>query len=583
MASTFDPITLEILWRRLISIVDEADGTVARTAFSSLLRDAHDYTCMFTDRRGRELAQGTFATPGQSGAMALGIKRLVTGLSPEACAPGDVFITNDPWALAGHLNDVCVMSPVFHGGRLVAFTACVFHHSDIGGRVSSDNHEVFEEGLFIPLVKLYERGVPNEAVLEMIRWNVRTPEEVTGDIRSQIAANHVCAEKICQMLRENGLEDLDDLADEIISRTERSMRLEIEKIPDGVYEAQGVVEQVKDRGDVLIKARVEVKGSDILVDLAGTSPQVDWGGNVVFNFTYAYVFMAMKSMFGPDIPNNEGCARPIRLEAPEGSVVNCRFPAAVAARLVIGHFLTEIIYRALAKALPTKVIAASGGTPAVMNVFYGKRHDGRPWHSVIIRGGGMGAGSANDGNYVYIFPANGAGTPVEIFESDTPLIVEKRELLPDSGGPGRMKGGLGKRVVFRVPQDRYSPSGPVNLAMQSGRYVYPPEGLFGGKPGSRAQFLVNGAAGNPYGMTRLSPGDVVTIDAPGGGGYGDPLTRDPEMVEADVAEGYVTIEEAAQSYGVAIDPRTMKADAEATDRLRERMRREQSESRGSAT
>jgi N-methylhydantoinase B len=569
MATMFDPITLEILWRRLISIVDEADGTVARTAFSSLLRDAHDYTCMFTDRQGRELAQGSFATPGQSGAMALGIKNLVNSLSPDTYRPGDIFITNDPWALAGHLNDVCVMSPIFYSDTLVAFTACVFHHSDIGGRVSSDNHEVFEEGLFIPLVKLYKEGVLNESVLEMIRWNVRTPDEVIGDIRSQIAANHVCAEKICQMLKENGLDDLDDLADQIISRTEKSMREEIEKIPDGVYRAEGIVEQMKGRGDVLIKAAVEVKGSDIAVDLAGSSPQVDWGGNVVFNFTFAYVFMAMKSMFGPDIPNNEGCARPIRMTAPEGTVVNCRFPAAVAARLVIGHFLTEIIYRALSAALPAKVIAASGGTPAVMNVFYGKRNDGRPWHSVIIRGGGMGAGAANDGNYVYIFPANGAGTPVEIFESDTPLIIEKRELLADSGGPGRTKGGVGKRVVFRVPDDSYAPTPPVNLAMQSGRYTYPPEGLFGGKPGAKARFLVNGEAGNPYGLTQLKPGDVVTIDAPGGGGYGSPLEREPEMVEADVAEGYVTPEQARSEYGVVIDPRTMKVNTEATRKLRD--------------
>ena len=572
MTSTFDPITLEILWRRLISIVDEADSTVARTAFSSLLRDAHDYTCMFTDRKGRELAQGSFATPGQSGAMALGIRNLVTGLPSETYRPGDVFITNDPWALAGHLNDVCVMSPIFYEGALIAFTACVFHHSDIGGRVSSDNHEVYEEGLFIPLVKLYDGGALNESVLEMIRWNVRTPDEVIGDIRSQIAANHVCAEKICQMLKENGLRDLDGLADEIISRTEKSMREEIEKIPDGLYKAEGVVEQVEGRGDVIIRAAIEKRGSDITVDLDGSSPQVDWGGNVVFNFTYAYVFMAMKSMFGPDIPNNDGCARPIRLLAPEGTVVNCRFPAAVAARLVIGHFLTEIIYRALSAALPRKVIAASGGTPAVMNVFYGKRHDGKPWHSVVIRGGGMGAGADNDGNHVYIFPANGAGTPVEIFENDTPLIIEKRELLEDSGGPGRMRGGIGKRVVFRVPDDGYAPLPPVNLAMQSGRYRYPPEGLFGGKTGARAQFLVNGEAGNPYGLTRLKPGDVVIIDAPGGGGYGHPLERDPELVEQDVAEGYVTAAKARSDYGVVIDPAAMKVDEEATRALRRSMK-----------
>jgi len=572
MAQKFDPVTLEILWRRLISIVDEADTAVARTAFSSLLRDAHDYTCMFTDRRGRELAQGTFATPGQSGAMALGIKKLVNQLPPDSHKPGDIYITNDPWALAGHLNDVCVISPIFYKGELTAFTACVFHHSDIGGRVSSDNHDVFEDGLFIPLVKLYEGGELNSAVLDMIRWNVRTPEEVVGDIRSQIAANHVCAEKICQMLEEYDLDGLDDLADEIIGRTERSMREAISQVPDGIYRAEGLIEQMEGKDDITIKVAVEVRGSDIVVDMEGTSPQVDWGGNVVYNFTYAYVFMAMKSMFDPDIPNNDGCAQPIKLKAPEGSVVNCRFPVAVAARMQIGHFVTEIIYRAMADALPDRVIAGSGGTPATMNVFYGRRHDGRPWHSVIIRGGGMGASSRSDGNYVYIFPANGANTPVEIFESDTPLIVERRELLPDSGGPGRMKGGLGRRVVFKVPDDKYAPLPPVNLGIQSGRFKYPPEGLFGGKPGARARFMVNGKPGNPYGLTQLQPGDVVIMDAAGGGGYGDPLEREPERVLADVVNGYVSSEKARSEYGVVINEATMEVDYQATQELREKMR-----------
>ncbi len=571
MRKKFDPITLEILWRRLISIVDEADSAVARTAFSSLLRDAHDYTCMFTDRKGRELAQGTFATPGQSGAMALGIKNLINKLPIDTFKPGDVFITNDPWALAGHLNDICVISPIFFKEKLVAFTACVFHHSDIGGRVSSDNHDVFEEGLFIPLIKLYDGGVLNQSLLDMIRWNVRTPDEVIGDIRSQIAANHVCSEKICQMLKENDMEDIDDLAEEIICRTEKSIRDEIEKVPDGIYTSEGKIEQMKGKQEVLIKASVKVKGSDITVDLEGSSPQVDWGGNVVYNFTYAYVFMAIKSIFGPDIPNNEGCTRPLILKAPEGSVVNCRFPAAVAARLVIGHFLTEIIYRALSQVLPDRVIASSGGTPAQMNVFYGRRHDGRPWHSVIIRGGGMGASAHSDGKYVYIFPANGANTPVEVFESDTPLIVERRELIPDSGGPGRMKGGLGQREVFKVPDDEYAPIPPVNLGIQAGRHILPPEGLFGGKPGAKARFLVNGIPGNPFGLTQLKPGDVVIIDSAGGGGYGNPLERDPEMVEQDVLEGYVTIEKAKEDYGVLIDPITLKVDKEETKILREKM------------
>lgn len=569
MSRKFDPITLEILWRRLISIVDEADSSVSRTAFSSLLRDAHDYTCMFTDRFGRELAQGSFVTPGQSGAMAIGIRKLVAGLSEESLKPGDVFITNDPWALAGHLNDVCVLSPIFYKDKRVAFTACVFHHSDIGGRVASDNHDVFEDGLFIPLVKLYDAGVPNEAVMEMIRWNVRTPDEVIGDIRSQIAANHVCAEKIRRMLEEYKMDGLDDLAEEIIGRTERSMAESIARVPSGVYRAEGVIEQMEGRSDVLIKASVAVENGRITVDLDGSSGQVDWGGNVVYNFTYAYVFMALKSMFDPELPNNHGCSRPITLKAPEGSIVNCRFPAAVAARMQIGHFVTEVIYRALAEVLPDRVIAASGGTPAAMNVFYGRRNDGRPFHSVIIRGGGMGAGANSDGPHVYIFPANGANTPVEIFESDTPIIVEQRSIIADSGGPGKRRGGLGKMETFRIPDDRFAPSGPVNLGIQAGRFRYPADGLSDGKQGMKAEFSVNGKSGNPYGLTRLNPGDVLTMGAAGGGGFGDPFTREPEAVLADVMDGYVSVDSARRHYGVAINADTWQIDLSATQALRD--------------
>jgi N-methylhydantoinase B len=548
MKQGFDPITLEILWRRLVSIVDESDAAVARTAFSSLLRDAHDYTCMFTDSRGRELAQGTLATPGQSGAMALGIRKLVEGLGRGAFRPGDVYITNDPWALAGHLNDVCVLSPIFHRGRLAAFTACILHHSDVGGRVASDNREVFEEGLFIPLVKLYDAGALNQGVLAMILANVRTPEQVNGDIRSQIAANHVCAEKVVRMLEEYGLDDLDALADEIIGRSERSIRAAIAKARPGVYRAEGVIEQMDGHPDVRIPCAVTIEGSDITVDLSGASPQVDWGGNVVYNFTYAYVHMAVKSIFDPEIPNNHGIAAPIRLVAPEGTVVNCRFPAAVAARMQIGHFVTEVIYRALAQALPARVVAAGGGAPATMQMFYGRRGDRRPFHAVLIRGGGLGASAGRDGEGCFIFPANGANTPVEILESDAPLIVERRELLPDSGGAGRQRGALGRREVFRVPDDAYAPQPPVMLAIQSGRFRLPPEGLFGGKPGALARFLVNGKPGNPYGLTALKPGDTVVMDAAGGGGYGDPRERDADALARDVREGKVTPQGARRDY-----------------------------------
>ncbi len=568
MAEKFDPITLEILWRRLVSIVDEADASVARTAFSSLLRDAHDYTCMFTDSRGQELVQGTFCTPGQAGAMALGVKKIINSIPLEDYRMGDVFIVNDPWLLAGHLNDVCVLSPIFFRDKPVAFTACVFHHSDIGGRVSSDNREVYEEGIFIPPIKLYDAGVLNEQVLDMIRWNVRTPEEVTGDIRSQVAANHVCAQKVIEMLEDEGLDTLDDLADEIISRTEKSMRNAIEKIPDGIYPYTGVIEGTPKRGDITISLEVQVSGSNINVDFTGTSPQVGWGVNVVYNFTYAYVFMAIKSAFDPDIPINEGAIRPIGMTAPEGSVINCTFPAAVAARMQVGHFMTEMVFKALSVATPDNIIAGSGGTPAQTNILYGKRHDGKSWHTMIIRGGGLGAGSRMDGHHCAIFPANGANTPVEILESDTPLIIDSRELVCDSGGPGKLRGGIGRKMIIRVPDDELAPLSPSTIAVQAGRYIYPPEGIFGGKPGSKARFLKNNETADPSGLTFCDPGDTVAFYSAGGGGYGNPFERDPKAVEKDVLYGYVSIEKAKEAYGVVIDPETLKVDAKETVMLR---------------
>ncbi|OQY00832.1 MAG: hydantoinase [Desulfobacteraceae bacterium 4572_130] len=567
----FDPITLEILWRRLVSIVDEADASVARTAFSSLLRDAHDYTCMFTDSRGQELVQGTFCTPGQAGAMALGVKKIINSMPIKDYKQGDVFIVNDPWLLAGHLNDVCVLSPIFFKGRPVAFTACVFHHSDIGGRVASDNREVFEEGIYIPVTKLYNAGELNKDVLNMIKWNVRTPKEVTGDIRSQVAANHVCAQKIIEMMKEEKLDTLDDLADEIIIRTENSMRCAIKKISDGTYIHKGIIEGAGTRPDIKIKIRVKVKESDIYVDFDGTSKQVDWGVNVVYNFTYAYVFMAVKSAFDPDIPINEGAIRPIKMTAPKGSIVNCKFPAAVAARMQVGHFMTEMVFNALAKAAPDNIIAGSGGTPAQTNIFYGKRANGKLWHTMIIRGGGMGASSRFDGHHCAIFPANGANTPVEILESDTPLIVEKRGLVKDSGGPGKQRGGIGRHMIIKAPDKGENLPKRTTIALQAGRFIYPPKGIFNGKDGSKAKFLKNGKNADPSTLTFCDSGDKISFISAGGGGYGNPFERDPEKVQQDVKYEYVSIKKAKKDYGVIIEPDSLKLDVKATQKLRKKI------------
>jgi len=566
--SKFDPITLEILWKRLVSIVDESDASVIRTAFSSLLRDAHDYTCMFTDSRGQELVQGTLCTPGMAGAMALGMKKIVNSIPLDDYNEGDVFIINDPWLLAGHLNDVCVWSPIFFKGKPVAFTACIFHHTDIGGRTASDNRDVYAEGLYIPLTKLYDAGKLNEDLVNMIRWNVRTATEFDGDIRSQIAANHVCSQKIIEMMEDEGLDTLDDLADEIINRTEISMRSAIEKIADGTYSHEGIIEGAGNKPDIPIKLTVKVDGSKIHVDFDGTSKQVNWGVNVVYNFTYAYVFMAIKSAFDPGVPINEGAIRPITMTAPKGSIVNCKFPAAVAARMVVGHFMTEMVFKALSKAAPDNIIAGSGGTPAQTNIFHGSFANGKAWHTMIIRGGGMGASSRFDGHHCAIFPANGANTPVEILESDTTMIVKSRSLIKDSGGPGKQRGGIGRQMIISSPDDGENSPGTTSIAVQAGRYIYPPEGIFGGKDGSKAKFLKNNENADPSGLTFCDPGDIISFISAGGGGYGDPFERDPKLVERDVQYGYVSIERAKLDYGVIIDPDSLKLDLDATLKIR---------------
>lgn len=568
MKPKFDPIQLEILWRRLISIVDEADASVYRTSFSSLIRDAHDYGNAFFDRRGREVCEGTTVTPGQLGALSRGVSSICSRFPEDSFKPGDIFISNDPWLLAGHLNDVVLVSPIFFKEKLTAFTACIFHHTDIGGRPGANGLEVYEEGLFIPLMRLATAGKMNEEVLDLIRWNVRQPEDVMGDLRSQMAANHVCGQKVVEMMEETGLETLDDLADEIIGRTEQSMRRAIEAIPDGTYNAETTIEGSGQRGDIGIKLKVEVKGSEIVADFAGTDPQVRWGVNSVFNYTYAYVNFAIKSAFNPEIANNHGSTVPIRVIAPEGSVVNCTHPAPVAHRTHVGHRMTELVYRALSGATPARVLAECGTAPGSSTVVYGLRHNKQRFLTMDLRASGMGARDGSDGVDCTHFPANTCNTPAEIFEADTPFIVEKREISTDTGGAGRQRGGLGQEVVWRVRDDAYAPIPPVTVSTVMGRVRRSPQGLFGGKEGGKSRYQINGADSEWGGLNQCKPGDVIRFCQPGGGGYGDPRERDVDLVARDVRNGYVSLESAREDYCVVIDAASLQVDVEATLKLR---------------
>jgi N-methylhydantoinase B len=573
MAQKFDPITLEILWARLISIAEEADASIARTAFSTIVRDGNDYSNIICDAEGREICQGPRVTPGQCGALVRGVKKIVNMFPKESFRPGDILISNDPWLLAGHLNDVALLAPIFYKEGLVAFSACVFHHGDIGGRVSADDSEVHEEGLFLPPVKLLNGGLDNTAVFDIIQWNVRQPRLSMGDLRSQISATYIASRGVIEMMEDVGLETLDGLAAEIYKLSEQGMREGIERIPDGIYTAEGKIEAGHKQG-ATIKVAVEVKESDVVFDFEGSSPQVNWAANSVYNFTFSYCLYAMKTICSPDVPNNEGCAAPIRVKAPEGSVVNAKFPAAVGTRIISGQWVFDVIYRALAPVVPDRVLASSGAIPSWCHIFSGNRATGEEFFNVSIGGAGMGAGKGYDGHSPAHFPTNCSNTPAEIFESDTPLFVESREMVNDSGGVGEYRGGLAYREVYRVPDDVQSPQGPVRAILyHCARFEEGAPGLFGGGEGGRGGYLINRIPKDWGNVEFLKPGDTVEHVHGGGGGHGDPLNRDPELVEKDVFHKYVSLEKARQDYGVVIDAKTLKVDRISTEELRQSLRK----------
>jgi N-methylhydantoinase B len=372
-------------------------------------------------------------------------------------------------------------------------------------------------------------------------------------------------------MEEVGLDTLDDLADEIIGRTERSMREAISAIPDGIYHAESTIEGAGSRADIRIRVKVEVKGDEVTVDFAGTDPQVRWGVNSVYNFTYSYVNFAIKSAFNPEVPNNFGSTLPVKVVAPEGCVVNCSFPAAVAHRTHVGHGLTELVYRALSNASPDRVLAECGTAPGSSTVVYGARGNGQRFLTMDLRASGMGASRSLDGISCTHFPSNTSNTPAEILESDTPLIVEKREMVCDSGGPGRRRGGLGQEVVWRIPDDEAAPKPPVTVVTVMGRFRYPPKGLFGGGEGGCGSYRINGEASAWGGLNLCKPGDTILFRQPGGGGYGKPTEREPERVAQDVRHGYVSLARAHDVYGVVLDPATFAVDVAATQKLRDGM------------
>ncbi len=546
-----DPLSLEVFWSRLISVVNEQATALIRTSFSPPVAEAGDLSACVFDVRGYLLAQAVTGTPGHINSMANCIRHFLDAFPADSIRPGDVWITNDPWKTSGHLLDITIITPTFHRGRLVAFFGNICHVADIGGRVfSADARELYEEGLFIPITRLFVEGKPNEELLRILQNNIRAPSEVTAELHSMAAANEVGAARLIEFMDEFGMSTIEPLADEIIDRSDRAMRRAIANLPDGSYENAAMTDGYEE--PIRLQVRVEVKGDGVLVDFAGTSPESPRGINVVMNYTHAYATFALKALLAPDVPNNEGSFRSLTVSAPEGCILNCRRPAPVAARHILGHFLPALIFGALADVVPDRMMAE--GSANLWNTqFHGFNRDGSRFNLLFFNAGGTGARTGLDGLTSTAFPSGISGTPVEIVENRSPLVVLEKSLRVDSGGPGRFRGGLGHRLVIaglRTDQ-------PYSFSPFFDRLRFPARGLRGGLPGAPGDYFLKHADGsverpNPKATVYPDPSTELWIELPGGGGLGNPQERSSESVQADVSAGLVSPDRALTDYGVDV-------------------------------
>lgn len=540
-----DPVTLEILWTRLITVANEQAAALQRTSFTPIVRESGDLSAAVFDAEGRMLAQAVTGTPGHINSLATSMHHFLAEFPPDQLGTGDVLITNDPWQTTGQLNDLSVVTPVFSESKLIGFFGNCCHAVDIGGRgLSADASEVFEEGLQIPITKLIDRGEPNEELMKIIKANVRAPREVLGDIHAQVAGNQVGADRLLEYLDDFGLDSLDDLSHEIRTRSELATRAAIRSVPNGEYHkvihTDGIDEPVR------IECHVSIRDDEIFVDYEGSSAQVERGMNVVLNYTTAYTSYALKCAVSPDVPHNDGSFRPVTVTAPEGSILNPRFPAAVAARHIVGHFLPHAVLGALVDVIPDRVIAEGAGN-VWLTTTRGVGED--RFIMVFFASGGMGARPTADGLSTTSFPSGIATAPVEITETSAPIVFRRKELIPDSGGAGKFRGGLGQRIEVEVVSGE-----PFIVASLSDRVQFAADGYLGGLPGRHGGFsTTEGDVKSAKLSTKLPAGSRYTLELPGGGGFFDPKDRDPGAVALDVAEGLVSVEAALNLYGVSVD------------------------------
>lgn len=513
-----DGVELEILWSNLIGVVTERAKALQRIAFSPIVREAGDLACALFDRRGRMVAQANTGTPGHINSLAFAGDHLVR-IFAGRCAPGDVLITNDPWLSAGHFFDITVLTPIFRGEAVLAYIGSTIHHTDIGGYgIGAGARDVHEEGLWIPPLKLYERGRENETLHAMIRRNVRTPDAVFGDLSAQVSSGEAAAEHLIALCERYGLEDIEGLSDEIVNRSEEATRAAIRKLTPGTYHGESLFDVP---GGEVVTLRtavtVDAEAGRIVVDFAGTSPQTATGINVVLNYTHAYSTFAIRSCLNPDLPNNTGSLAPIEVRAPEGSIVNCTYPSPVNARHVVGMYVPMPILKALHQVMPDRVLAEGSGAVWTMQI-QGRRATGEPFTSSMFNySGGMGARAGKPGLSATCYPTGVAAVPIEILEAAMPIQFDRKELRRGSGGAGRTRGGDGQVIQFHMRTDA-----PWLLNAVPSRLERGPDGLDGGEGGRHGRFLVNGQPVSEARKLTMKADDVVLLETPGGGGFGPP-------------------------------------------------------------
>ncbi|CAB3708272.1 Acetophenone carboxylase delta subunit [Achromobacter deleyi] len=532
LAAAADPIFLEVFWTRVRSVVNEAAKLIVRTSFSTLSTEANDFAVVLTDSAGRALAENNGSIPSFIGTLPRTVQAVIERFDPRAMQPGDVFITNNPWIGTGHLNDVSLVKPIFHQETLVAFSATAAHVPDIGGKIRSvDARELYEEGLHIPLMRFLTAGEPDETLLQLIRTNVRTPEQTVGDIWSQVGAVELIGTRLQDILREYSLPGIDDLAGALFERSEAAMRHAIRALPAGQYRYEMQTDGFDERFRYAVNVRIG--DGEIECDFAGTSAQQPRGINCVLAYTRAMTVYAIKCLLLPNLPNNDGLFRPIRAVAPEGTILNPRMPAPVGGRACTGHYVPTVIFGALYPVLPQRVMAGVGSPLWIANLS-GTRANGKPFATVLFYNGGMGATAGKNGASVMSWPSNISATPIEVAEREAPLMFRCKTLRQDSGGEGAHRGGLGEEISFVSTHDT-----PLSIVFLTERLKVAAPGLGGGEPGALGRVLINGQAIDSRRTHVLQPGDEVTLCTPGGGGYGPAAQRDAAGLRQDRLQGYV--------------------------------------------